>query len=196
MQMKSCYKIVGRFAMASQALLLLLSGCAAGVVQGAVAVKDMGERRMYQAAAEAGDPQAEFNLGDFGCCTVTKRADNRRHAIHSNEKATEWLCRAALQNYGPAQMELARIYAGRTFRYNIMKQAADRVLGAPKDPAVALMWTEIAETNKVDGAARLRVSLMEEATPAVQIEAGQRKVSWQTSPCAWQEIMQQDGNLT
>lgn len=158
--------------------------------------QDMGERCIYQTAAEAGDPQAQFSPGDSWCWTATKRADNRRHAIYSNEKATEWPCRAALRNYGPAQMELARIYAGRPFRYNVMKQAADRVLGAPKDPAVALMWAEIAEINKVDGAARLRVCLMEEATLAVQIEAAERKVRWQTSPCAWQDIIQQDGDLT
>ena len=194
--LKDYCKAIRGAATASQALLLLLGSCAAGVVQGALAVKDMGERHVYQARADEGDPQAEFKLGDAWCCTVTKHGGDRRHSIYSNEKATEWLCRAAKQNYGPAQLELARIYAGRPFRYNVMKQVADRVLGAPTSLTVAFMWADIAQTNKVDGAAQLRTTLVAETPQAAQIEAGQLETKWQRAPCTWEAVIIQGRNIS
>ena len=158
-------------------------------MMGALTTKDVAERPEYQTKAEAGDPESQFRLGDSWCCSVGRHQGPIRKDLYDNQTATEWLCRAAHQSYGPAQLELARIYSGRPFRYNEVKKVATRVLGAPTNLAAALMWANLARQNNVEDAAKVQAALMSESTSADQAEARRLAADWRSAPCTWRETV-------
>src|SRR5579883_3354246 len=85
----------------------MLSGCVGAAAEGARTTADIAKRNNYMSRAEAGDPEAQFKVGESYCCNTGGVS-----GAYDNQKATEWLCRAALQGYGPAQYRLGRIYSG------------------------------------------------------------------------------------
>jgi TPR repeat protein len=172
----------------SAILALSLTGCAA-YTQAAFTAKDMGEREIYQEKADAGDADAEYRLGDSWCCTVLGHHSHLQQKIHDNQTATEWLCKSAHQNYAPAQITLARIYSGRPFRYNSMKQLAEKVKGAPKNMAAALMWARQAQANNSDDAADLIKTITDESSSEEQALADRMSQSWASQPCTWDETV-------
>jgi TPR repeat protein len=168
--------------------LIALAGCV-GPMMGATTAKDVGERPAYQAKAEAGNAEAQFKLGDSWCCSVGNHQGLIRKNVYDNQTATEWLCKAARQGYGLAQVELARIYSGRPFRYNAMKKLANRVLGAPTNMASALMWANLAAQNHVEAAAELQTALLSESSLDDQAEAKRLASNWRSAPCTWLETI-------
>ncbi len=89
------------------AMLLPLGGCVGGAVEAADAAKDIATCQDNLEQATAGDPKAEFAVGDAWCCSLSGRTGLLRHPVYSDQTATDWLCRSARQHYGPAQLELA-----------------------------------------------------------------------------------------
>jgi TPR repeat protein len=68
---------------------------------------DRTARRALESAAEAGDPQAQFNLGVF----CSNRNQDARGIDSDRRDAFAWLSRAAHQGLGRAQHKLADLYA-------------------------------------------------------------------------------------
>jgi len=97
-------------------LLMASAGC--GEQKPPANVGEKGARWLKQ--AEAGNPQAEFNLG-----LVYLQGDG---TPKDPVKAATWLEKSALQGYAEAQFRLGRMYA--------------RGEGVPADPAKALGWIE------------------------------------------------------
>lgn len=59
------------------------------------------ERHHWQAKAEAGDPEAQYQLGNAYCC-------GNSDGFFDTEKAIEWWCKAAKQGHLKAEQALSR----------------------------------------------------------------------------------------
>jgi hypothetical protein len=176
-----------------------LSGCVGLALQGAKMARDAGERSANLDEAQAGDPKAEYDVGMSWCCTINGVGT----PIDDNEKATEWLCKAARQDYGPAQLALARIYSGRMYRGGLKKLILGSIAPRPKDLASALMWVNLAKDHKINGAADLLADIEKTATPPERAEARRLGSDWRSARCTWREVfaksaagIQQDRRIT
>jgi hypothetical protein len=163
---------------------LPLSGCVGLALQGARMAKDAGERSANLDKAQAGDAKAEYDVGMSWCCTI----NGIGAPIYDNEKATEWLCKAARQDYGPAQLALARIYSGRMRRGGLKKMILSSIAPGPKELAFALMWVNLAKDHKINGAADLQAEIEKTATPAERAEARRLGFDWRSARCTWREV--------
>jgi len=56
-------------------LPLVLSGCAAPVVEGAMQARDSLRRGGLEQAAAQGEAKAQYELGDTYCCAITGQTD-------------------------------------------------------------------------------------------------------------------------
>lgn len=170
-------------------LLLPLTGCIGGAIQAAKTAKDLGDRASSLDQAQAGDAEAQYKLGESWCCALGGREIPVAEAVYDNETATEWLCKAARQNYGPAQLELARLYSGRRDRGGLKLKLAGAIAPAPTNIAVALMWARLATQSKAEGAPKLLAEIAAAAKPGETAEAERLAAAWQTAPCTWREAI-------
>lgn len=116
--------------------------------------------KWYQAAAEIGNSNAAFNLGEMYL-----------HGIgipKSYQDALRWFRKAAEAGDSTSRMYLGNIYENGN-------------LGVPKDDVMAYMWFNLAAASSVDSentAAKLRERLARRLTPTQIAEARQRSREW------------------
>ena len=121
---------------------MLFASCMAPVIIGGVAVPayistpametaqqmgDASNQGALKSKAEAGDRIAQYKLGEAFCCHAGGPLD--RISVYDNEVATAWYCKSARQDYGPAQLRLAKIYSGHPLQGIRMVQRAKRTGG-------------------------------------------------------------------
>lgn len=164
-------------------IAVALSGCVGMAVEGGSTAKDMTRREILEKSAAGGNAEAQYNLGETFCCRVGPRM-----GVYDNEQATAWMCRAARQGYGPAELRLAEIYSGHPFTYRLMRRLITAIAGSPENIPVALVWAERANTHHTSGARNLVMSLRKKATPAERAGAAELKASRHV-PCRWQEVI-------
>ncbi len=176
---------------------LQLSGCIGAAVEGVATAKDVTSRSDLETSADAGDPVAQYQLGHSYCCIVGPQGGPpvvKKLRPYNNQLATEWLCKAAQQDYGPAQYKLALIYSGNPFGDNLrlMRRGAARVDSALREQqtnmSVALLWARLAAEKNIDGAADLAASIAGSLTPDQIQKAGRLQQNWKSAPCTWTEV--------
>ncbi|MCB1928732.1 MAG: sel1 repeat family protein [Rhodocyclaceae bacterium] len=144
------------------ALCAALQGCAGvAISSGTYAVKASGREALLD-AAEAGDAQAQYELGKSWCCMGPG---------FDTETATRWLCRAAAQGHGAALYELGRIYDGDVSRTPAPGQKLVRLLSAESSPAHALAFHRLAAQAGHEPAAQRLAQLDAAASSALRAEA-------------------------
>lgn len=177
------------------ALLLTLSmglpGCFAPIVEGARQGADAAKRGSLQASAEAGDAESQYKLGKTYCCEsgvgIQKSA-----SVYDNELATGWLCKSARQNYGPAQYELALIYAGEhSSGIGLLAKAKGLLTEEALALPVAATYASLALRNGVQDAASLKQKINTKLTPEQQAAQTQSLATWADAPCSWGEVIGQ-----
>jgi len=134
--------------------VIFLNGCVATALEGANIAKDEAKRSKNMAAAEAGDAAAQYAVGKSYCCSPK----NQTHGIYDNNKATEYLCKAARQNYAPAAYMLGNIYSGDTVSgLRLLRRVANAVAGDKLDnKAIAYYWyTQAASQNDKDAVKKI-----------------------------------------
>ncbi|PZW48318.1 hypothetical protein C8P66_10565 [Humitalea rosea] len=143
------------------ALLFLLAGCAAPVIEAASIARDRAIYSNTLPAAEAGDPVAQLRIGNALCCSVSER-----QPFYDTQAATEWMCRAAAQGFAPAMFRLGRIHSGSLVDgVRITRRLANAVAGGPDNLPLAWAWFQFAaDAGEAEGAARAR-SVGEDMTP-------------------------------
>jgi len=182
---RSAQWLLLRFAMLCTPLVL--GGCLTPFIESATEAYDHSQRDPNKAAAAAGDPQAQYRLGNSYCCEGGGPLD--LVSVYDNQKATQWYCRAARRDYGPAQLRLARIYAGHPISGLRPTQHISSAVGTPDtDVAVALMWASVAASNGVEDAIALRDEIAAEANTKQRARAAMLLQSWRTAPCLWTEV--------
>lgn len=179
------------------AISLLLDGCYTPVIEGAQQGYDASQRGSLKTEAESNDPVDEYNLGNNYCCQGGGPMDDA--SIYDNNKATHWYCKAARHGYGPAQLQLARIYSGHAIRGLHVALRASALVGTMEtDLGVALMWARLAANNKgdvdIDDATELRNEITEKATSKERARAATLMKKWRTAQCEWAEVFPQSKN--
>jgi TPR repeat protein len=180
--MRSLLLLIGSCAM--------LAGCVAPVVNGARAGIDIAKRHSLSAKATAGDAQAQYKLGNTYCCESGPEFA-RSLSIRDNQKATEWLCRAAVQSYGPAQYELARLYAGHEsggFGPVAWISAPFRRNKESAWPS-AWVWASLAASNGVRKAVKLRDESFRRLSSSEQQSVLLILDDWHDQPCTWKQVL-------
>ena len=97
----------------------------------------------WRPLAEAGSPEAQFNVGLL-------HAKGLELEIDATE-AARWFELAAEQGFAQAQYNLAELYEGGR--------------GVPKDLSLAYVWFELARTNKYADARKRRKNVAKQLTP-------------------------------
>ena len=170
--------------------LFMLSGCYTPVMEGAGQAYEAGRRQLLEEDATHRDPVAEYELGNTYCCQGGGPMD--KMSVYDNQKATHWYCKAAKQGYGPAQLRLARIYAGHPIQgVNVALRASALLEKADIDASVALMWATVASNNRVADATELRNDLRAHATAKERARADALAKDWRNAPCRWNEVFPQ-----
>lgn len=129
---------------------VILSGCAAVVVEGAKGGLNSKVRSDYTSAANAGDPEAQFKVGKSYCCSL----ENVEGGYYNTQTATEYLCKAAKQGHGGAAFMLGEIHSGK----RAQGASAIRKLGYAAVPEnqvnkqLAYYWYSVAAQNQSEDA--------------------------------------------
>ena len=173
--------------LAMLALSLMLDGCYTPLVEGAQEGYDAARRGPLKADAVSGNPVAQFDLGDSYCCRGGGPMDSV--SIYDNDKATYWYCKAAMQDYGPAQLRLANIYSGHPIHgLHIALRASALVGSAETDLGVALLWASVAANRGVEDAKALRDEITDRATGRERAKGAALIKNWRAAPCKWAEV--------
>src|ERR1035437_47516 len=125
------------------AVPLLLNGCYTPVIEGAQQGYDVSRRDSLKTEAVTDEPVAQYKLGNTYCCQGGGPMNDL--TVYDNNKATHWYCKAARQGYGPAQLQLARLYSGDSIRgLHVVLRASALVGTTDTDLGLALMWASLA----------------------------------------------------
>ena len=127
----------------------------------------------------AGDAKAQYELGRAYCCMGPG---------FSTQTATEWLCKSAAQNYGPAQYELGRIYAGEISRAPAPGQKVLRAATAKSDPISSYVWFQLAADNGVDKAKDRASKSYKKLTDDEAAAARSQLTNWRSMACRYDEV--------
>lgn len=164
--------------------LSLLAGCAGAAVEGANITRDKLIASNNLAAAQAGDAEAQYRVGDALCCSV-----NEGEGFYDTPKAVGWLCRAAGQNHGRAAYRLGRIYAGDVIDgARVLRRVAQRAAGSSVDRAVAYGWMRRAEILGVGDARGAGTDLWARLNMAERSKAEAIVLGRAPLPCTWDEV--------
>jgi hypothetical protein len=164
--------------------LPLLDACVGVAVKGAKTAVTEGTIAVNQKAADRGDAAAEYEVGAAHCCAI-----GPLDPIHDNTKATTYLCRAARQDYVPAQLLLGRIYAGRPVVGFDPQQSAKLLLtDQPRNLAVAALWLTRAARDGNADARKALADLPAKLTAADEATVLGWLADWRSAPCEWQTV--------
>ena len=167
------------------AALIFLSGCVGAVSETANIAKDKIIISNNIKKAQAGDPEAQFKVGNSLCCSVV----DSNKGFYDTQKSLEWLCRSAESQYGPAAFKIAKIYSGDTVSgVRVIRRIASRITGKRSIPSVSYSWFLFAE-NYGEKDARKHADSMwasldeKEREEAREYVTGQKKL-----PCLWADV--------
>ena len=162
---------------------LTLPGCVAAGIHGTTYAVKASDRGGLEDAAVAGDPVAQTKLGISYCC---------RGPGFSTQKATEWLCRAAAQDFPIAQYELGRIYDGATSRTPAPGQKLTHIALSKKNQPLSLMWFERAAAGGHEKAAERAKDMRDDLNAEELAEAAAYAADWRAAPCRYDEAFNDD----
>lgn len=170
---------------------LLFGGCYAPMIEGAQQGYDATKRVQFKNEIKTDDPEKQYQLGNTYCCKGSGPLKDL--SIYDNNKATYWYCKAARQGYGPAQIQLAKLYFGHAIRGLHVFLRASSAIGDPDtDLSLALMWAKRASLNKhdvdIEDALELRNEITKKVTEQELAKTEVLLSNWQNVACEWSEV--------
>jgi TPR repeat protein len=164
--------------------LLALGGCVGAATEGANIARDKVIVSNNIEAAQAGDAEAQYRVGDALCCSL-----NEGEGFYDTPKAVAWLCRAAAQNHAPAALRLGEIYSGDVVDgVRVLRRVAQKVAGSSTDPAVAYGWMRRAEALGAQDARAAGSALWADMTAAERSRAEAMVLGRTPLPCTWEQV--------
>ena len=162
-----------------------LSGCASVAIEGAQATKSEIVISQNIKEAQAGNPKAQFAVGEAYCCSL-----NEGSGIYNTKISVEWLCKSARQNYAPAMFKLGKIYSGDTIDgVRLARRAAAGVSGTSTNLPVAAAWLKLAELNGERAAASRYTDVWSDMSAADRTNAQKVLERGMNAPCLWNEVI-------
>lgn len=140
---------------------------AAVLAAGCAAPPALDTQTRLRAAAQSGDKDAQYQLGQSLCCGIGGGYDT--------QEALHWLCRSALQGHPGAQYALGRHYGWRN-------DTAYRP-SVPQDRIYAYMWYSLAALQGIEVAAADRDALAQDMSPGDLAAAADRVRDWRKLGC-------------
>lgn len=172
------------FRIISITLALLLTGCVGLAVKGAQTASSQAQIAVNEDAANGGDKVAQYKVGMAHCCSV-----GPVDPLHDSVKATLWLCRAARQDYAPAQSALGQIYAGHpVVGFDPQQSAKLALAGAPVNRPVARLWLARAAAAGDKDAIAALAKLTPTLTTADLQTSDAYAQNWQAAPCDYRTV--------
>lgn len=139
---------------------IFLPGCANNVTT-------LDKRALLTSQANAGDAEAQYQLGRTYCCG--------KGAGYDVVIAREWFCKAAVQDHGGAQYQLGRMLAERMDSHSTPSKRQDLV--------EAYMWYSLAALKEVPLAASEREALKIDLS-SFELRQSERRIrNWQKFEC-------------
>lgn len=149
--------------------------------------RDQAIYREYIDAAEQGDAEAQFLVGNSLCCTGSERT-----VFYSTRKALNWLCSAARQGHAPAMFRVGKILSGdlndelRPLRR--VGQTVGRVVsGADENLPLAYGWLQLASVNGETDAADRAQDVYLDMSPEQQLAADTIVALGEPAACTLEE---------
>jgi TPR repeat protein len=177
-------KIIARVTYFSVASILL-SGCVGAVSETANIAKDKIIISNNIKKAQAGDPEAQFKVGDSLCCSI---GDSNK-GFYDTKKSIEWLCRSADSQYGPAAFKIAQIYSGDTVSgVRVIRRIASKIAGKISVPSVAYSWFRFAEKYGEKDARKRADSMWASLDEKEREEAREYVTGQKKLPCLWADV--------
>ena len=160
-------------------MAVVLSGCVAAAVNTTTIAVKSAPRGELQPQAEAGDANAQYELGKSYCCMGPG---------FDTQTATEWFCKSARQGNADAMYELGRVYLGDVSRSPAPGQKLLRAISAKRNSTSAYLWlSRAAANNHTDAVAKLdnlKGSISaDELAEAINLDA-----SWPNVPCEYSDV--------
>ena len=165
------------------AIAMAAAGCAGAATEAARGTVAKATYDKHIDAAQKGDKEAQFKVGEALCCSV----DDSAGVFYNTQRSVEWLCKSAAQGYGPAMYKLARIYSGDTVDgIRVMRRVANKVAGQAENIPVSYAWFSLANDHGFVEGAKHAADLWHEMN-AQDRELG-RKLAGGGTPCLWKDV--------
>ena len=158
---------------------ILVSGCVGAAVNSTTYAVKAAPRAELEPLAEAGDAEAQYELGKSYCCMGPG---------FDTQKATKWLCRAARQENREAMLELGRIYLGDVSRTAAPGQKLRRAVSAKEAKPVAYVWLTRASDNGHEEAEEWLNKLASRMTEEDLTRAELIDDKWPNVPCEYNQV--------
>jgi TPR repeat protein len=163
---------------------LLLTGCGAVAVETATIGWDKTQVWSNIDAARAGDPEAQYAVGEALCCS----GDTATGTFYSTEDAMKWLCAAAAQGNTDAMVKLGQIFEGdQVDGLRLMRRAMNAVTDTPQNVAAAYYWYAAAGNAGVTESAGTADELFREMS-VLDKETATWYLSRTEPPCCWADL--------
>lgn len=162
-----------------------LGGCATAAIEGAQVTKSEIIIAQNIDAARAGNPRAQFLVGEAYCCSLHEGS-----GLYNTQTSVEWLCKAARQSYAPAMFKLGKIYSGDTIDgVRLARRVAAGVAGTSTNLPVAAVWLRLAEMNGESDATDRLADVWEDMSTDDRAAAQQIFNDGLNAPCVWNEVI-------
>lgn len=163
---------------------LLCAGCVAVGVEGVNISKDEVVYQRNIDEAEAGDPVAQYKVGDALCCSV-----NEGSGFYNTKEAVAWLCRSARQEHAPAMFKVGKILSGDVIDgIRLTRRLVQGVAGNSTNLPVAYGWLRAAEANGVEDAMERADEVWEDMSDEERMAAIEVQRSPLPEACTWEEV--------
>lgn len=165
--------------------LPLLAGCGAVALESASVAVDKAKVWRNTEAAQKGDPDAQYALGNALCCS----GNAPDGVVYSTAEALEWLCVAADQGNADAMIKLGRIFEGRQVDGpRLLRRVSNIPFKPPVNRAAAYYWYKRAEDAGAAKASKAAAKLHKTMTAGEQVLAAHYDLA-PSPPCDWSALV-------
>jgi hypothetical protein len=165
-----------------------LPGCFMPVIEAGREGAQFAIRDHYRDKADAGDANAQFRMGKSYCCGTGPDFVNSM-TVYDTATAIDWFCKAARQQYAPAQLRIGEIYSGKIIRGLHPVERGLALFGTKQTSmTVAWMWADLAAVNGADKAPKLAASIAEKLDANDLAVAERLLENWDSAPCNWKDV--------
>lgn len=170
-------------------ITIFLSGCAGIAIEGAKVARSELIISQNIDAAQAGDAQAQFNVGEAYCCSVHEGS-----GLYNTQTSVEWLCRSARQGFTPAMFKLGKIFSGDVIDgIEWKRRIAQGIVGTSTNVAVAAVWLQFAADNGEPDAQERLQEVWDEMDEHSRESAQTLYRQGTDTACLWEEVISSEG---
>lgn len=161
-----------------------ISGCASVAIEALAITADKVTANRNIDAAQAGDADAQYALGEALCCS----GDAAEGTFYDTSQALVWLCRAAEQGNTDAMMKLGQIFDGdQVDGPRMMRRILTAITETPENAPAAYYWYARAGRDGHEAAAETAKSLAETMTAPEKAQAD-LYLEDAALPCTWADL--------